>query len=207
MGLTLHALCPLGRAYWSEELTKVDFSLGRKCRKNWGRTGMQPQIIPEAISASLFGVVCKISERMVRGAAAWEGGEDERPECKRDELICLVAFSYDSEAIDRAEDAGEAGAVWITLSRKCEERNLKCGEAYKIPVAKTTEMPSFLLNGMCKDDMQNSGIMNMARSEKTLIMEDAMMSLAMSRHFPGVWGSQILRRGMQCKLLAMVYAE
>lgn len=95
-------------------------------------------------------------------------------------------FSYDSEAIDAAEDAGEAGAVWITLSRKYDEGNLKCGGAYKIPVAKTTEMPSFFLNGMCKDDMQKRGIMNMARSEKTLIMEDAMMSLAMSRHFPGV---------------------
>lgn len=57
-----------------------------------------------------------------------EGGEteeDERPECKRDEFICLVAFSYDSEAIDRAEDAGEASAVWINLSRKHEEGNLK----------------------------------------------------------------------------------
>lgn len=51
--------------------------------------------------------------------------EDERPECKRDEFICLIALPYDSEAIDRAEDAGEAGAVWITLSRKNEEGNLK----------------------------------------------------------------------------------
>lgn len=80
-------------------------------------------------------------------------------------------------------------------------------DAYKIPVANTMEMPSFLLNGICKDDMQKRGIMNMARSENTFIKEDAMMSLAMSRHFPGVWGSQILRRGIQCKLLAMVYAE
>lgn len=60
------------------------------------------------------------------------------------------------------------------------------GEAYKIPVAKTMEMPSFLLNGICKDDMQKRGIMNMARSETILIMEDTMMSLAISRHFPGV---------------------
>lgn len=52
--------------------------------------------------------------------------EDERPECKRDEFICLVAFPYDPEAIDRAEDAGEAGAVCINLSRKHEEGNLKC---------------------------------------------------------------------------------
>lgn len=54
-------------------------------------------------------------------------GEDERPECERDELVCLVAFSYDSETIDAAEDAGEAGAVWITLSRKCGEGKLPCG--------------------------------------------------------------------------------
>lgn len=47
----------------------------------------------------------------------------------------------------------------------------------------------------------------MARSEKTFIMEDTMINLAMSRHFPGVWCSQILRRGMQCKLAAMVNAE
>lgn len=51
-------------------------------------------------------------------------GEDERPECERDELVCLVAFSYDSETIDAAEDAGETGAVWITLSRKCGEGKL-----------------------------------------------------------------------------------
>lgn len=35
---------------------------------------MQPHIIPEAISASLFGVVWKVSERMVLGAGALGGG-------------------------------------------------------------------------------------------------------------------------------------
>lgn len=49
------------------------------------------------------------------GVGGKETEENERPECKRDEFICLVAFSYDSEAIDRAKDAGEAGAVCIIL--------------------------------------------------------------------------------------------
>ena len=135
------------------------------------------------------------------------GGRKRRRTSKRNEFICLVAFSYDSEAIDRAKDAGEAGAVCIILVENMKKGIGKMlGKAYNIPVTKTTATPSFLLNGICKDDMQKRVIMNMARSEKTFIMEDTMISLAMPRHFQGVWCSQILRRGMQCKLAAMVNA-
>lgn len=41
-----------------------------------------------------------------------EEEDDERPECKRDEFICLIVFSHDSEAINAAKDAGEAGTVF-----------------------------------------------------------------------------------------------
>lgn len=55
-----------------------------------------------------------------------------------------------------------------------------------IPVAKTTETPSFRFNGMCKDDIQNKGIMNMARSETTLISEEATMSFVVGKQRPGI---------------------
>lgn len=49
--------------------------------------------------------------------------------------------------------------------------------------------------------------MNIARSETTLINEEAMRSLAISMQRPVVCCSQILRLGVQCIMLASVYAE
>lgn len=79
--------------------------------------------------------------------------------------------------------------------------------AYKIAVAKTMEMPIFRLKGICKDDIQKRGIIKIATSEMTLIIEEAQITLEISRQRPGVQGSQILRRGIQVQIEASVAAR
>lgn len=81
------------------------------------------------------------------------------------------------------------------------------GVAYKIAVAKTTEMPIFRFKGICKDEIQKRGISKIVTSEATFIIEDTQTTLEISRQRPGVQGSQILRRGIHVQIATSVAAK
>lgn len=97
------------------------------------------------------------------------------------------------------------------LSAGCENTHTQVsvpwGVAYKIAVAKTTEMPIFRFKGICKDEIQKRGIIKIVTSETTFIIEDTQTTLEISRQRPGVQGSQILRRGIHVQIATSVAAK
>lgn len=93
------------------------------------------------------------------------------------------------------------------LSVGCKNVSMPWGAAYKIAVAKTTDMPIFRFKGICNDDIQERGIIKIMRSEMTLIIEETQTTLEISRQRPGVQGSQILRRGIHVQIDTSVAAK
>lgn len=172
-------------------------SLGTKGRTNAGITGRQPTMMPVASSASLIPKWAKESWRSRRA-------EILRPESKRNQIPRQVFSANDGKTGDGAHDASNTRTAPSEVSQMGKDSN--DGKTNNRPVAKTAAIPSFLLSGICKVEMQKNGMSSIQKSDTILISAAEMMTAGTSTQCPAVWGSHSLRLGVQMKTVTQKYA-